>query len=60
LRMCDGDPPQNLREFPSMSGPEQQVPVIWHQTIGRDADAGLGVGLVEYLLKRGIVSGLVE
>ena len=43
-----------------MPGPEQQVPVIWHQTIGGDAAAGLGVGLSENFLKCSVVSCLVE
>lgn len=43
LSMGDGDPPQHLREFFIMSGPDE-VLVIGHQAIGRDTDAGLGVG----------------
>jgi hypothetical protein len=43
-----------------MPGPEQQVPVIRHQTIGGNADAGLGVGLRQNLFKGGVVSGLLK
>ena len=60
LRVRDGNPPQHLGEFPIMPRPEEEMPVIRHQAIGGDADAGLGVGLGENLLKRGIVSGLVK
>jgi hypothetical protein len=58
--MRDGDPPQHLGEFPIMSRPEEEMPVIWHQAIGRDPYPGLGVGFSQNLLDRSIVSRLLE
>jgi hypothetical protein len=43
-----------------MSGPEEEMPVIRHQAIGRDSYPCLGVSLSQNLLKRGVVSGLVK
>ena len=51
LRVRDGNPPQHLRELSIMPRPEEEMPVIRHQARGGDADAGLGVGLGENLLK---------
>jgi hypothetical protein len=60
LRMRDGNPPQHLGEFSIMPRPEEEMPMIWHQAIGGDADAGLGLGFGENLLKGGVISRLVE
>lgn len=60
LRMGDGDPPQHLGEFSILARPEQEVPVIRHQAVGGDANAGLSVGFSENRLERGVVRGLVE
>ena len=60
LHMRDGASPQHLREFAILSRPEEEVPVIQHQAIGSDAEAGLGVRLSQNLLKGGVVSGLVK
>lgn len=57
LPMCDSDPVEHLGEFPTLSGPEEEMSVIVHQTIGGDADLGLGLGFGENLLKSGVVSG---
>ena len=43
-----------------MSKPEQQVPGIRHQAIGRDADPGPVVGLSQNLLTRGVVRGRIK
>jgi len=43
-----------------MSRPEQQVPVIRHQAIGRDAVPGPVVGLSQNLLKRGVGRGRIK
>ncbi len=40
LRMGDGDPPQHLGEFPIMSGPEEEMPVIGHQTVEKETVPG--------------------
>ena len=58
--MREGDPAEDLGEFSVLSRPKQQVPVIRHQTVGGDADLGLGLGFGQNLLKGGVVSGLVE
>jgi hypothetical protein len=58
--MGDGDPPQHLRELPITPRPEEEMPVIRHQAIGCDAYPGLGVGLSQNLLKRGVVSGFLK
>jgi hypothetical protein len=55
-----GDPAEDLGEFSVLSRPKQQVPVIRRQTVGGDADLGLGVGFGENLLKDGAVSGLLK
>jgi hypothetical protein len=47
-------------ELPITSRPELHVPVIQHQTIGRDAYPGPVVGLSQNLLKCGVVSRLVK
>ncbi len=60
LRMRDGDPAENLREFPILSRPEKEMPVIGHQIIGGNANLGLSPGFGENLLKGGVVSGLLK
>lgn len=57
LRMGDGDPAENFRQFPVMPWPEEEMPVIRHEAVGRDPQAGLSMGFRENLLKSGIVSG---
>lgn len=59
-RLRDGDPPQHLRELPISPRPEQEVPVIRHEAIGRDAYPSPVVGLGQNLLKHGAVGGLVK
>ena len=60
LRMRDRDPPQYLGEFSIMSRPEEEMPMIRHQTIGRDPYPGLGMSFSQNLLERGIVSRLLK
>jgi hypothetical protein len=58
--MRDRDPPQYLGEFSIMSRPEEEMPMIRHQTIGRDPYPGLGMSFSQNLLERGIVSRLLK
>ena len=60
--MCvgDGHPAEHLGEFFILARPEEEVPVIRHQAVGGDANAGLSVGFGENLFERGVVRGLVE
>ena len=60
LHMGDGDPAQHFRELAIMARPEQQVPLIGHQTICGDSGLGLGVGFGQNLLKSGVVSRLLK
>ncbi len=60
LRMRDGDPAQDLGEVAIMSRRKQKMPVIGHQTVGGDADSGLGLGFGENFLKGGVVHGLLN
>lgn len=60
LCMRDGDPAEDLGEFPIMSGPEEEMPVIGHQAVGGDAKLGLSLGFGENCLKGGVVSGLLK
>ena len=60
LRMGDGDPAEDFGEFPILPRPEEEMPVIWHQAIGGDADVRLGVGFSEDLFKGRIVGGLLK
>jgi hypothetical protein len=60
LGMGNGHPPQHFRELAILSRPEEEVPVIRHQTIGGNANPRLGLGFGQNLLKRGIVSGLLK
>ncbi len=60
LRMRDGDPAEHLGELAVMTRPEQQMPVIGHQTISGDANLSLGMSFGEDLFKSGVVSGLFK
>ena len=60
LRVRNGDPAEDLGEFPIMTRPEQQMPVIGHQEIGGDANLGLGLGFGENRLKGSVVSGIFK
>jgi len=60
LRMRDGNPPQHLGQLHISSRPEQDVPVIRHEAIGRDAYVSPVVGLGQNLLKGGVVRGLFK
>ncbi len=60
LCMGHGDPAEHLGEFAIVAGPEQEMPVIGHQAVGGNADAGCCVGFGENVLKGGVVSGLLE
>ena len=60
LGMRDRDPAEHLGEFAIMPRPQEEVPMIRHEAIGRDANLGLNVGLSENFLKRSIVRRLLE
>lgn len=47
-------------EFPIMSWPEEEMPVIGHQAVGGDAKLGPGLGFGENILMGGVVSGLLK
>jgi len=49
------DPPQDFREFSVASGPEEQVPMIRHQTIGRNAEPRVALRLGQNLLERPVI-----
>lgn len=60
LCVGDGHPAEHLGEFFILARPEEEVPVIRHQAVGGDANAGLSVGFGENRFERGVVRGLVE
>ena len=60
LRMGDGDPPQDFGECTILSRPEEEMPVIRHQTIGCNADRSLGVGFSQDIFEGGIVSRFLK
>ena len=60
LCMRDGDPAEHFRDLTIVPGPEQKMPVIRLQAIGRNTDAGSIMSLGQNLFKRGVVRGLLE
>jgi hypothetical protein len=58
--VSDGDPAEHFGEFSILPRPEQEMPVSWHQAIGGDAKARIGLGFGQNLFKRGIISGFLE
>lgn len=58
--MGDGDPPERLRQFLIAAGPEQEVPVIRHQAIGREPEPGPLHGFGENPLKGDVVRRLLK
>ena len=60
LRVCDGNPAQHVREVAILARPEQEIPVIGHQAISRDAYRGAVVRFRKNPLKGGIVCSFVK
>lgn len=55
-----GEPLHAGGKLPVALGPENQVPVVWHQAIGENPQGKSRVGLVKHLEKSGVVVIFLE
>lgn len=60
LRMGHGDPAKNFGEFSILPGPEEEMPVIGHETVGGNPEARMRGSVSENLFKGKIVGSLFK
>jgi hypothetical protein len=60
LRMREGQPIHEARKIPVLSGPDDEMPVIRHDTVGQESHCCSRTGLNQHPFKRRIIAIVIE